>query len=227
MLLFQPCPSRPLLVSHVFCSTLSQRIDPMKPRHSSTLCVCCWRLRYLKTGRVKVMLLRCIQASSFEDEWTALSAHHLKTGFKQSNVAGPIGRWKSWMWPHRPSVMYMSSCMLAPFVYLVPFYLLSHQKCFTGRLASTLLRWRRQCVGAPRRTYLGRLRVTQTSLLHFMTLSPAETTHSASPKVCNVVGYPAIIQNNITLFRWHGTAGKPNSCCNWYWLMVIVSGCVQ
>lgn len=46
-----------------------------------------------------------------------------------------------------------------------------------------LLFLQRRCDGAPRRTCSERPRATRTSSLHFMTLSPAETTRSASPKV--------------------------------------------
>lgn len=66
-----------------------------------------------------------------------------------------------------------------------PCFLVFLQKLSTGRSAWTLRRWRRRCAGAPRRTYWGRPRATLTSSLHFMTLSPAETTRSASLKVNN------------------------------------------
>lgn len=72
---------------------------------------------------------------------------------------------------------------LSPWPWLFP----SFQKLCTGHSAWTLRHWRRRCAGAPRKTYLGRRRVTLTSLLHFMTLLQVETTHLASLKVNNGV----------------------------------------
>lgn len=72
---------------------------------------------------------------------------------------------------------------LCPIVFL--------QKLSTGHSAWTRRRWQRRCAGAPRKTCWGRPRATLTSSLHFMTLSPAETTRSASLKVNNGVNCPA------------------------------------
>lgn len=57
------------------------------------------------------------------------------------------------------------------------------QKLSIGLSVWTLRLSPRLFAGAPKRTCWGRLKVTRTSLLHFMTLLPAETTRSASPKV--------------------------------------------
>lgn len=159
------------------------------------------------------MLLRCLQASSsFDEEWTALSSRHRHTGFRQETKSGRTGssfvgwiacdkfvqaRLSNNLFNVLPfKVFFVAVILCSPLTWCCMFShhriyvsspqsVLLHflQKLFTGRSAWILRRWQRRCAGAPRRTYWGRLRATLTSLLHFMTLLPAETTHSASLKV--------------------------------------------
>lgn len=75
------------------------------------------------------------------------------------------------------------SCLIVDVLCLFPF--IFPQKLSTGHSAWTQQRWRKRCAGAPKKTCWGRRRATLTSLLHFMTLLPVGTTHSASLKVNN------------------------------------------
>lgn len=74
------------------------------------------------------------------------------------------------------------------------------QKLSIGPSAWTLPLSRRLYAGAPKRTCWGQRKVTRTSLLHFMTLLPAETTRLASLKVMNeIVSYHVSLTNGMRI----------------------------
>lgn len=74
------------------------------------------------------------------------------------------------------------------------------QKLSIGHSAWTLRLSRRLYAGAPKRTYWGQRKVTRTSLLHFMTLLPAETTRLVSLKVMNeILSYHVSLANGMRI----------------------------
>lgn len=67
------------------------------------------------------MLLRCLQASSsFEEEWTALSGRHLRTGLRQGKQPGQTGR-RSVKWTFRIMENSVCTIWLDQFVTQLPF----------------------------------------------------------------------------------------------------------
>lgn len=86
------------------------------------------------------------------------------------------------------------------------------QKLSIGRLAWTLRLSQRLYAGAPKRTCWGQLKATRTSLLHFMTLLPAETTRSVSLKVNNeIVLYSVSWTNGMRIFFCYVIVSGPES----------------
>lgn len=78
-----------------------------------------------------------------------------------------------------PDLYFVLIVNLLPFLSCSIFF----QKLSIDRSAWTLRLSQRLYAGAPKRTCWGQLKAIQTSLLHFMTLLPVETTRSVSLKV--------------------------------------------